>query len=77
MGPEYPGEGAVKAVTAGSNSDEGVSASAINWDTINWDILKSRKQKMEALSKDTTKKRRKSRKSRKKGNRISGVPRNP
>ena len=39
---------------------------------INWDTLKPRKQKMEAWSKDTTKKG-KIRKSRKKGNRISGV----
>ena len=51
MGPEYPGEGAVKAATAGSNSDEGVTLVPINWDT-----LRLRKLEMEAWSNDTTKK---------------------
>ena len=54
MGLEYPGEGAVKAVTAGSNSDEVIELVPINWDT-----LRHRKLKMDAWSKDTTKKTRK------------------
>ena len=66
MGLKYPEEGAVKAVTTGSNSDEVIELVPINWDT-----LRHRKLKMDAWSKDTTKKQEK-RKSRKTGKRIAG-----